>query len=478
MTAAARLILPIALLLGLLGDWLFRAHEVRAGHATWALVALAVAGWLSERFGDADGRSERRLLIGAAAAITLLLVLRDAPLLMVFNGVAILVTLLVVAWRALGRPLASLEPRDSLIGGVAAAASLVGGAPTLALRDAQADALGAEFRGSYKTFGIGAIVAVPVLVMVTGLLASADPLFAGFLEEAGALLDTNLAEHIGITLATTWVAAGALRGAIAPLGVTAERFRTRWDLPFSTFLPVLGGLTLLLSAWIGLQVRTLFGGAEYIATTSGVTVAEYARRGFFELVLIAGLVLAVLLVTDDLLDRNAARARQTFRSLGLLLVGLVGALLVSALLRLGLYLRYYGLTTERVAALSVLIWVGLTLAWFAVTVLRGQRQRFAPGVLIISALWIGGLNLANPERWVVETNIRRAERGQEFDIAYHAQLSADALPALRSSAIRLGALRETELKAALDATWAQRNARRAGDWREWTLPYLRHGRTQ
>lgn len=469
--ALARLILPTALALGLLADYLFRAHQPRAGFAVWCLVALGAALLLQRE-------RERTLIIGAAAALVLLLVLREAPMLYALNGFALFITLLLVAWRALGRSVSQLEPRDALIGGVAAMASVAGGTPTLLMRDANASALGEQVKGNYKTFGIGAIVALPVLLMVTGLLASADPLFAGFLDEAGALLDTTLAEHIGVTLATAWISAGALRGSLVPLAIDGARFRKTWELPLSTFLPALGGLTLLLSAWIGLQVRAMFGGAAYVAATSGVTVAEYARNGFFELIVIAGMVLAVLLVTDDLLVRGAESARRSFRTLGGILIALVAAVLVSALMRLSLYLGFYGLTEDRVMALAVLVWVAAVLGWFALTVLRGERLRFARGVLAISAVWLGLLNLANPERWVVETNVRRAERGLDFDIAYHATLSADALPALERAAERLGEPRATELRTAVAARWTERNARRANDWREWTLPYLLHGRTQ
>ncbi|MBA3853156.1 MAG: hypothetical protein C0503_02005, partial [Gemmatimonas sp.] len=326
--ATARLILPIAVALGLLADWLFRAYQPRAGFVVWCLAGLGAALLIGRRHaataaasvdapshpsGDTHSATarwaERSLLIGAAAALVLLLVLREAPILYALNGFALIVTLLLVAWRSLGRPVAQLEPRDALIGGLAAVASVAGGTPTLLMRDANASALGEQVKGNYKTFGIGAIVAFPVLLMVTGLLASADPLFAGFLDEAGALLDTTMAEHIGVTLATAWISAGALRGSLVPLAIDGARFRKTWELPLSTFLPALGGLTLLLSAWIGLQVRAMFGGAAYVAATSGVTVAEYARNGFFELIVIAGMVLAVLLVTDDLLVRGAESAR-------------------------------------------------------------------------------------------------------------------------------------------------------------------------
>ena len=471
----ARRILAAAVGLGLLGDWLFRPYQSRFGLLLWGLCGLGLALWFGRADAAEDARRDRRVLVTAAALILLLVVLRDAPMLLALNGVALVVTLLVVAWRAVGRPLPALEPRDAVVGGLAAAASLAGGLPTLALRDAKATALGETLRRHYKPFGIGAVLAVPLLLIVSSLLGEADPLFADFVDRAGLLLDTSAGEHIGIIVASSWLAAGALRGALLPLGVNGQTLQRRAELPLATFLPALGGLTLLLSIWIGLQSRVMFGGAEYVATTAGVTVAEYARQGFFELVLVAGLVLAALLATDDLLVREDAEARRRFHVLGGALVALSGAMLLSALLRLSLYLRYFGLTTDRVFALAILIWVGAVLAWCAATILRGARGRFAPGVLVISALWLGGLNLANPERWVVFTNLRRAAQGQPFDVAYHAKLSYDAVPALRVAASRLDPAQGAALTAALQETLAAR-APRFSDWRQWTLPYLMNGR--
>jgi hypothetical protein len=115
--------------------------------------------------------------------------------------------------------------------------------------------------------------------------------------------------------------------------------------------------------------------------------------------------------------------------------------------------------------------VAAVLGWFGVTVLRDARQRFAPGVLVISALWLGGLNVANPERWIVETNVRRAEQGLSFDVAYHARLSGDALPSLLASLGRLAAADAATLRTEITQVWQAREVNRR-DWRGWTLPHV------
>lgn len=478
----ARRLLVLAAVLGVAADYFLRGESGRAGFVVWLLLVLGVALTVSESFAshvaddarpaDVSARAERRTLFGAAAILALMLILRDAELLYAVDFFGFVVVLFLVAWRAHGRALAQLEPRDALIGVASAVAAGAGGAPMLAIRDSDVSKVDAGWRRTAKTFAIGSIVAAPVLLIVTGLLAESDPMFASFLEQIGTMLDTSLAGHIALIAVVSWLTAGALRGAFAPVVVNANRLRGTLDLHFSAAAPVLGGLTLLLSTWIGLQIRAMFGGTEYIAATAGVTVAEYARRGFFELIVIAGIVLAVLLVVDDVLDRHDAAQRRSFRTLGQLLVALVGAVLVSALMRLSLYLEYFGLTDDRVLAFAVLVWVALVLAWFAMTVLRGVRSRFAPGVLVISAMWLALINVANPERWVVEMNLRRAEAGKEFDVAYHAKLSGDAIPTLLREAQRLGAERAVELQSAIRSEWTQRASTRA-DWRRWSLPFAR-----
>jgi hypothetical protein len=464
--------LALAAGLGIAADYLLRAASWRAGFALWVLLLLGAGVTLGR---DDAAKGERRLLFAAAGVLASLLVLRDAPMLYALDFFGFVVVLFLIAWRAHGRPLAALEPRDALIGVASTVAAGAAGGPVLLLRDSDATNVDAGWQRSAKTFAIGSVAAIPVLLLVTGLLAEADPIFEQFLDRIGAFLELGSASHVIAILVATWLTAGALRGSLQPLFINANKLRGRLDLPFSAAAPVLGGLCLLLSVWIGLQLRSMFGGTAYIAAAAGVTVAEYARRGFFELIVIAGIALAVLLVADDLLDREDGAQRRAFHTWGTLLVALVGAVLISAVMRLALYLDYFGLTDDRVLALAVLTWVALVLLWFSVTVLRGMRARFAPGVLIISASWLGSLNIMNPERWVVEVNLRRAEAGMDFDIPYHVALSADATPTLLREANRLGDVRAAELRAALEVEWAQRKLERA-DWRRWSIPYWRSAR--
>jgi hypothetical protein len=326
-------------------------------------------------------------------------------------------------------------------------------------------------RPRWLAIGAGAVVAAPVLLATLLLLTSADPVFAALLDQLDDSFDQALVQHALVIGVATWGSAGVLLGSVRRVGVGPAALQRTLDLPFSSAVPLLGGLTALLGLWVSVQLRTLFGGRTFLES-SGVLVADYARQGFFELVIVAGLVLGALLLADDVLERTDGPARRRFRALGQVLVALVAAVLASAVLRLALYLEFFGLTADRLFALAVLSWIALVLSWFTLTVLRGVRARFAPGVLLLSAVWLMAFNVANPERVVVAVNLARAEAGRPFDVAYHAQLSGDAVPALLAGAHRITPADAEALRGELTVVWTARAADRA-DWRAWSLPWAR-----
>jgi len=110
---------------------------------------------------------------------------------------------------------------------------------------------------------------------------------------------------------------------------------------------VLGSLILLFTVFIAVQYRYLFEGASLAGLVPGLTYAEYARRGFFELVVVAAFTLPLLLIADWLFVAPGRAARSIFRVMNLMLLCLVFLVLVSAFRRMSLYQQEYGLTELR-----------------------------------------------------------------------------------------------------------------------------------
>src|SRR5688572_31274949 len=71
---------------------------------------------------------------------------------------------------------------------------------------------------------------------------------------------------------------------------------------------------------MAVQLRYLFGGADLVELTPGLSYAEYARRGFFELVAATALVVPILLLADWVVAPDTSRSRNVLRATMLVLV--------------------------------------------------------------------------------------------------------------------------------------------------------------
>src|SRR5207249_3166352 len=145
---------------------------------------------------------------------------------------------------------------------------------------------------------------------------------------------------------------------------------------------VLGLLDLLFLSFVLVQSRYFFGGAATVAASPELTYSEYARRGFFELVAVSALVIPLLLAAHWLVDRRSPGNEVRFRWLAAGLVTMLFLIMASALLRMRLYQEIYGQTELRLYTTAFMLWLVVVLAWFALTVLRGQRDRFAFGAVV------------------------------------------------------------------------------------------------
>jgi hypothetical protein len=466
----ARLALVIALVLGVAGDLLFRADRFGLGFVGWIGLAAGSAialGW--EPLGGARSR-DRLVALVVVCLAALGLVLRDAPTLTFYNVVAILTAAALATWPSLGRSIARFRVRDLVRAvGRSTGAALIG-TLFLTLRDVEWDRALRSDAHRFRVLTVGTLLAAPPVLIVAGLLGEADPMFGEFLTSWQRLGLEEVAGHVILAGMIAWPTAGWFRAQLIHPTISGRSlFAPPARIDFLGVAPALYAIVGLLAAFLGLQTRALFGGAEYVEATAGLTYAEYARSGFFELIAVTAIVLGLLLVGDWALDRSASDATRRYRTAGWALVALLGVLMASALHRMWVYVSFFGLSDTRLYATAGMAWVGMALAWFGWTILRGTRARFGVGLLVVSAGWIATLNLINPERVVVQVNLARALAGKEFDVPYHLTLSPDATLALIEAADRLPPASCDALISGLKGRFGHRQEVLL-DWRNWSLP--------
>ncbi len=187
---------------------------------------------------------------------------------------------------------------------------------------------------------------------------------------------------------------------------------------------------MLFAAFVLSQLGWFFGGEQFLRSTTGLSAAEYARHGFFQMVAVVALVVPLLVATRAALRPGRDLLRR-HRALALPLVGLLGLIIASAVLRLRLYVHYYGLSTDRIYPLVFMAWLGFVLLWLVATVLRNWGRPFIAGSVISGLVTLGALNVASPDAIVARVNTaadadwhRAGER--PVDLSYLGTLSGEA----------------------------------------------------
>lgn len=300
---------------------------------------------------------------------------------------------------------------------------------------------------------------VPVVIPFLLLFSAADPAFAAIL---GDVVDLpNLASHVFLWGVLAWLGTGWLGvAAFPPTRPVEERGR----LDAGDGIWVLGVLAVAFSAFVAVQFRYFFGGGELVQQVAGLSYAEYARRGFFELVTVAALLLVVLLLIDWL-TRDATRpARRRLGGLGLLLIALLAVILVSALQRMLIYVDQYGLTQLRFFTTAFMLWLVVVFAWYCATVLRAKRDRFVGGVYVAGVAAVLVLAAIDPIGRIAAFNVEHAGRTGRFDTQHMISLESDAVPTLVGYYDRLPEVDRCPVARAL-----LRQVDAESGWRSWNL---------
>jgi len=283
----------------------------------------------------------------------------------------------------------------------------------------------------------GLAIAVPIVLVFIALFSSADAVFARVFDNLfGFDLDLgDLPGRIVLAGVLGWFAAGGLALAAAEHRdlTPSVGSPSGWRVGTTEAITVLLAIEAVFLLFVGLQAAYLFGGLDTLQAT-GLTYADYARRGFFELVAVAVLAGGIVIGLERL-SRDRSRLL-VGAAIGLVL--LTGVVLASAALRLRLYQEAFGWTELRLYVLATIVLLGVG-AITLLVLLAADRVRWLGHILIATALAIGlALNLIGPVRFITEQNVARVldptlvpPNGRTgIDDVYVLSLGDDAIPSL------------------------------------------------
>ena len=321
----------------------------------------------------------------------------------------------------------------------------------------------------------GSLIALPIIIVLWLLLASADP----HLESWGAAIKKAIEQLefvprllFGVAvLVLVFGSYGLARRDTTPPAEAAPAKRPL-TLGAAERTIVLGAVAALFALFAALQLTTSAGDPAAIAG-SGVTYAEWARRGFGELATAAALVTLLIVLLDALAERGDEPVERRVRSIAIVLIALTLLVTASALRRVLLYEAAYGYTVMRIQSQAFMIGVGVALFLLSLE-LRGaiDNRRFARRAGVTAALIVAALTYWNHEAFIVRRNIEHFAGTGKLDVRYlSVLLSPDGLPTLLAARPALSPKEDSLLTACL--AWRLDNDRghelTAGRWFEYNI---------
>ncbi len=288
---------------------------------------------------------------------------------------------------------------------------------------------------------LGVGISIPFILIFLSLFTSADQLFA---KSFSNIFETaEMAELVVKAIRDFIVGIFFLASGFVMLGRMNQKIEDKvhktWEwmnqTALATFLVM---LNLLFIIFVGFQAAYFFGGEELVKA-QGLTYADYAVSGFFELLFVAGLVFGI----SWFIYRGTEMKDRLSGILTVVLIAQTGVIIVSAMNRLSLYIDTYGLTLSRFWAAFCITLIGLVLLAGAIGVIAKISYAKMAKLVFLGALMLTSLVLVfNIEGFIAKYNIDRYLEGDSkvLDTRYLINfLSTDALP-------KLIALAQTDLQ--------------------------------
>lgn len=307
---------------------------------------------------------------------------------------------------------------------------------------------------------LGLVFAFPVMLIVLPLLMSADAAFEGLMDQLPELEIGELVVTVIFGMAMTLLSYSqtvAMKYADAPNPVKEKK----GGLSAVTVNTVLGCLCFVYGVYLFSQLAYFVGGFAGLLPKE-YSLAQYARRGFFEMATLCGVNLAVMVISLGVV-KAADRAPLSTRIL-CLIIGLVSLFFVfTASAKMFMYIGSFGMTRLRLLTQIVML-------FFAFTTLVVSVWLFVPKLPYMKVVILGAMLIGLATVWMdVDTQVARynvdaylSGQMETVDVSYLKSLSDGAQPHLE----RLS--RESEDPwVAQCAENALHNRRKFIDLRQW-----------
>ncbi|QQS58902.1 DUF4173 domain-containing protein [Candidatus Peregrinibacteria bacterium] len=321
----------------------------------------------------------------------------------------------------------------------------------------------------------GVSIAAPILFLFLVLFSSADLVFQQYLT---GVLRFNIAPEFFVQLFLVVFVSCFFIGAYSYVfqkqkDHVSKGTQSKHHLGHIESAIILGSVNALFSLFLLVQCTYFFGGENNISI-QGFTYAEYARRGFFELIAVAVFSLLLLLSTERYILRKNRSHVLHFKVLSTVLIFQIIVIMISAFLRLSLYESAYGFTTLRLYSHAFIILLAVIFCLLLFKIYRDAEGKvFVFQIFLSSILFLVAMNMGNPDAFIAQKNIERFFKTQDLDISYLTSLSNDAIPEMISVFDMLDEDKKHELALFFRQQLREKNISSFSSWQSFHISRLR-----
>lgn len=285
---------------------------------------------------------------------------------------------------------------------------------------------------------IGLTICIPLLMIIISLLTSADRVFKHFIDEIlSSFVRIDLSDFplqgllvlliSMIIFSYTWSflkPKDSMPNQMQP-GDT-ESIKSNWDSIIS--ITILSVINCVYLVFLLIQFAYMFGSLNN-ALPPDFTYADYARRGFFELLMVTLINFSLLMSSIRFTRKDGKLVARTVRILHSLLVLFTMIILVSAYSRMSLYEAAFGYTYLRVLTHSFMIFLCVLFIIAFYKIWNEHISLLKPYIVVTLTAYML-LNFVNIDVLIAKNNIDRYVETGELDTHYLMNLSYDSIPML------------------------------------------------
>jgi hypothetical protein len=288
----------------------------------------------------------------------------------------------------------------------------------------------AKLSSTHKSILTGLLISIPLLLVILPLLASADSVFKYYISNFYTVFsDIEVGDmfwKIILAVVVSFYAFGYLWSFNYSLSSSPSSRESKKFFEPVTILTVLFVINIVYLLFTMVQSSYLYGGMESILP-NGFTYSEYARRGFFELVLVTIINFTLLLICSRFTKKEKNSLEKALKAAYTILILFTLNMLYSANFKMALYEKAFGYTYLRIFVhlflLLLLILFVIALAGIWIEKLPASKLSIIAALLMYVVV-----NYINVDLIIVRKNIERYNENKKIDTAYLGNLSYDALP--------------------------------------------------